>query len=224
MEYAKQNDGETYTGIPWKFHNFGPWSNIGFLRINPALQAIGARQINIPSKHENDIVRWSIQNDRLFNKLSDKLPLTIVHSLQRNVHRFTGITEDLLHFVYNTRPILQARPGDLLDFSAEARLQAEYDTDKEKNGADKGKKITVRQKKKKRQALEQFRQEFRKRLKEKKKKRKIRPRPPRYDAVFYEGLKTINALAGREIPLTEGIVQFSDDIWKSKARFDPDVS
>jgi len=59
------------------------------------------------------------------------------------------------------------------------------------------------------------------------KKRKVRIRfspPPAYDDIFYEGLKALDLLAGEDLREMEGTVRFSDDIWESKARFDPDVS
>ena len=41
---------------------------------------------------------------------------------------------------------------------------------------------------------------------------------------YPRNLKTLDALAGENIRIREGIVAFADDLWKSKARFDPEVS
>ena len=60
LAYAEQHSGETYTAINWRFHHFGPWSNDAYMRIEPALNQIGAKCKTIQSKYENDFVRWSI--------------------------------------------------------------------------------------------------------------------------------------------------------------------
>lgn len=81
-------------------------------------------------------------------------------------------------------------------------------------------------KKKKKQALEALKKKFREKLENKKNERSeraVRLAPPPYDDIYFEGLKTLDLLAGEEIKTLKGIVHFSDDIWKSKARFDPDV-
>ena len=50
------------------------------------------------------------------------------------------------------------------------------------------------------------------------------PRPPRYDDVFFEGLAQLDAAAGNLPAEGEYLATFSEDIWKSKARHDPDLS
>jgi hypothetical protein len=225
LAYAERHNGKTYTGIQWKFHHFGPWSNEVYQRIEPALQCVRAREKKIPSKYEGDFVRWSLRDDHIFRQLQDELPFGLTHTLQKYVHQFTGMTEDLLHFVYNTRPMLQAKPGDVLDFTLVAPLQEEQTPQTIGEEVIMPKKpLSVRQKKKKQQALEQLRQQFQERLEVKKKKTKVRPRSPRYDNVFYEGVHALDSLVDSDMPSGNGVVQFSEDLWTSKARFDPDVS
>ena len=112
LTYAEQYEGKTYTGIKWRFHHFGPWSYEAYQRIEPALQHIQAISRKIPSEYEDDFVRWSLCDDQIFHQLQNEIPLILQHAIQRCVHKFTSITDDLLHFVYNTLPILQAKPGD----------------------------------------------------------------------------------------------------------------
>lgn len=222
--YAEQHGGKTYTGVKWKFYHFGPWSYDVYQRIEPALQRIQATKKIIPSNYEDDFVRWSSDDDQLFHQLQEDIPLSLRYALQRHVHKFTGITEDLLHFVYNTRPMLQAKPGDLLNFTLVVPIDEAQMEGNLKNMIDTQKNIlSVRQKKKKQQALDQLRQQFKERLEAKKKRKKVCPDPPRYDEVFYEGINALDAVAGIGCPEGAGIVQFSNDIWTSKARFDPDV-
>ncbi len=238
LEHAKHCNGITYTSLPWIFHHFGPWSNEAYLRIEPALQAIKAEK-RIIENHEFDsefildhketgfsgknrfldleFIRWYIINDKLYNRLETQLPLIITTSIQKYVHEFNAITEDLLHFVYKTWPMLRAKPGDMLDFSIPDYIINE---NKEYNIPD---MLSAKQKKKKRNAVEALKKEFRKKLEKKKRKPKLRFNLPLYDDVYYEGLKMLDSLAGEEIKTIKGIARFSDDIWKSKARFDPDV-
>ncbi len=225
LEHAKHRNGETYTNLPWKFHHFGPWSPEAYLRIEPALRAVGADKKAVAlanPKYEGEFVRWHVENDELFARLEKELPLIVAASVQKYVHEFNSITEDLLHFVYKTFPMLVAKPGETLDFSVPDFIRKEN----EKNSGDSKtipEKLTARQQKKKKAALEELKKEFRKRLEEKKRRPKIKLEPPVYDNVYFEGLKTLDSLAGEEIKEIEGIARFSDDIWKSKARFDPDV-
>jgi hypothetical protein len=46
---------------------------------------------------------------------------------------------------------------------------------------------------------------------------------PRYDEIFVQGLEDLDRIAG--LPPEEGTykVIFSDDVWKSKSRFDPEI-
>jgi hypothetical protein len=225
LEHAELHNGITYTALPWKFHHFGPWSVEAYSRIEPALFEVGAEKKVIEStnpEYDNDFIRWLITDDELYNRLEKQLPLIITTSVQKYVHRFNAVTEDLLHFVYKTRPMLRAKPGDLLDFSI-----PDYIKKDDKGYSDViGKfpdELTAKQMKKKKQAIDALKYEFRKKLENRKRKPKLLFSPPPYDDIYVEGLKTLDSLAGEEIKTLKGIVHFTDDIWKSKARFDPDV-
>ncbi|MDM8526416.1 hypothetical protein QUF80_23815 [Desulfococcaceae bacterium HSG8] len=221
LEHAEHYNGITYTSLPWKFHHFGPWCNEACLRIEPALFAIGAEkkviELEKPDYH-GEFVRWFINNDEVYNKLERQLPLVITTSVQKYVHKFNAITEDILHFVYKTWPMLRAKPGDILDFGIPDYIKKNSDVTKSIPD-----NLSVRQKKKKKQAIDALKEKFRKKLEDKKKKPKLRFSPPPYDDIYLEGLKTLDSLAGEQIKTLKGTVSFSDDIWKSEARSDPDV-
>ncbi len=226
LEYARQNGGVTYTGLPWRFHHFGPWCTEAFRRIEPSLQSVGAKKRIIEAHStafDGEFIRWIIVDDDLYEKLERELPLIITTTIQKYVHKFSAITEDLLHYVYNTWPMLKSKPGEMLDFSVPDYIQRQNESvpDIEKRTSD---NLSARQKKKKKQSIEALKEEFKNRLEKKKKAKKHQFTPPPYDDIFFEGLKTLDSLAGDEIKPVEGIVQFSEDIWKSKSRFDPDVS
>ena len=118
LAYSEHRNGEIFTGLNWKFYHFGPWAEKLYQRIEPALLAIGAEKKLYPSKkYEKDCVRWSIQNDELHNELNSKLSIILSGAIQSSVHQFGSDTEGLLHFVYKTAPMLQASPGETLDFT-----------------------------------------------------------------------------------------------------------
>ncbi len=224
LEYAKKQ-GNTYTGIPWTFHHFGPWDYGAFSRIEPALQAIGAQKKTIDplqSTYGKEFTRWLAVNEKLYDMLERDLPIIIRGTIQKYVHKFNAVTEDLLHYVYTTWPILNAKPGELLNFVPPDYMKKIKKQDCEQNNDD-TKALSVRQQKKKKQALQLLRSEFRKKLEAKKQKPKIRFAPPPYDDIYFDGLKVLDSLAGKGIKQTEGVASFSDDIWKSKARFDPEI-
>jgi hypothetical protein len=225
LAYAEDHSGETFTHIPWRFHHFGPWSAEVYERIYPALQEVGAACKSVPSKYEGDFTRWSLVDDELYRRLGGELPSSVVRSVKQYVHKFSGSTEDLLHFVYTTWPMLRSKPEEIIDFtlsvSLAERLNKAIDR-ASKEAAEE--KLSFKQKQRKKLAREQFRAAILQRLDEKAKKKRVRPTPPRHDDVYYEGVRVLESLAGEDIRPEKGIVRFSDDIWKSKARFDPDLS
>lgn len=225
LDYAEHHNGITYTALPWKFHHFGPWSNEAYSRIDPALFEIGAEkkviELETP-EYNGDLIRWLLTDDELYDRLDKQLPFIITTSVQKYVHRFNAITEDLLHFVYRTWPMLRAKPGDCLDFSIPDYLKKENKEYSDIIGNIPN-DLSTKQMKKKKQAIEALKKEFREKLENQKRKSKLLFSPPPYDDIYFEGLKSLDSLAGEEIKELKGIVHFTDDIWKSKARFDPDV-
>lgn len=224
LDHAKHYNGQTYTTLPWKFHHFGPWCNEAYLRIEPALLSICAEKRVIESDkadYDGKFIRWYIVDDGLYERLERELPLIITNSVQRYVHKFNAETEDLLHFVYKTWPMLRAKPGDFLDFSIPDYIKNEKTEYSADNNSE---KLSARQKKMKKKATNELKQKIREKLKNKKSKPKLLFNPPPYDDIYFEGVKVLDSLAGEEIKTLTGIAGFSDDIWTSKARFDPDVS
>ena len=127
LTYASHHNGETFTGLPWKFHHFGPWSVECFQRIEPALTAIGATQRTIESQKYDDFIRWSVDDDELFDRLGDKMDLTVMGAVQKYMRMFGTDTYSLLDFVYKTKPMLSATPGDLLDFKVAVSVKKTFE-------------------------------------------------------------------------------------------------
>lgn len=218
--FSQKNDGETYTGIEWQFYNFGPWSAQAYNRIEPALAALGAEKTSFPSKYESDAIRWTLSNIDEY-KLRDmecKLGLGLSQSIKKSVHKFTSNTESLLDYVYKTVPMLKASPGEILDFKA--AYITHHDLAISTNEPISKRKIKLAK-------------ELKARIKEKIQSRSkelevsktilISP-PPIYDEVFFAGQDWLDSLAGAPIEPVSGELIISEEIWKSKARFDDEVS
>ncbi len=55
LAYSERHNGETYTGLNWKFYHFGPWVEELYQKIEPALLAIGAEKKIYPrTKYEKE--------------------------------------------------------------------------------------------------------------------------------------------------------------------------
>jgi len=224
LAYAQQNNGKTFTGIPWKFHKFGPWSNEACEMIKPAALSGGAVEKIISSpKYENDGIRWRLCDDELVDSTAKELPPVLISGVKRAIRNFGSDTPGLLHYVYTTKPMLSAAPGELLDFNCVviASLPAEPRMEENKNA-----QLTKKQEKRQREKMQQLKAKIQEKLKASRTSRKlVAPQPaPRYDEIFYEGQKALDHLAGTPIAAEEALAYFSDDIWKSQSRYDPEIS
>lgn len=224
LTHAERNNGETYTGVGWRFYKFGPWSRTVNERIEPALSAIGATKKSFPSKFDDkdDWVRWCATNDFLLDELDEILPLEITSELSRDVHKFGHDTPSLLNHVYRTSPILLAAPDENLDFIHLKKKNEKTSTPPSL----KQDKLTAAKKKELKKRILKLREKNAKRRSDKPRKRKIvNPvKSARYDDIYFEGLKWLDRLAGPQISQGEYEAVFSDSVWKSSTRRGADVS
>ena len=223
LAYAEANRGKTFTGIDWQFYKFGPWSQTVNARIEPALTALGANKKTFPSNFEDkdDWVRWQITDDFLLQEIEKKLPLAIITCLKRDIHRFGQDTPSLLSHVYRTSPMLSAAPNENLDFTHLNQTSKNID----RPSPLKRENLTARKKKKFKKGILKLREKNAKRQSTKRRKTKlVNPvTSPRYDDVYYDGLKWLDSLAGP--PIAEGKKEaiFSNSVWKSSTRKGKDV-
>ena len=68
------------------------------------------------SKAEEDLIRYSLVDESLFNQLEPELPFILAVTLKGLIHMFGDDTTSLLHHVYRTPPMLGAAPGEPLSF------------------------------------------------------------------------------------------------------------
>ena len=215
MEYAKFNEGQTYTGLDWKFHHFGPWSVAAFQQIEDAMQLIGAEKRTFHSNYgSEDCVRWKISSDeKTFNQLGKGLPMAVRHAVPNYVGKYRDDTTSLLHFVYATRPMLRAAPGEYLDF----QVMPEPAKEKREEFTPYLARISNKKRKKLKAGMNELRERFQQKLAEQKETFSATDNG-KADAVFEAGVKWLDGLSGEPFPEDETTVHFSDDVWKSEFR------
>lgn len=210
-----KSEGKSFTEASWRFHHFGPWSAEVHNRIRPAIQAVQGIERRFASQYrEEDAFRWRLPGSQLAEKLEARLPWHVARAVRHAVQKHHNDTTSLLHDVYQTVPMLKAAPGELLDLGHSPTETASEE------GAELVPLPTLSKTKvKKLQALVQ------ERLKEKRQSRAlVAPEPaPRYDEVFARGQEWLDHQAGEPVTAQRGKIRFSDDVWKSPGRRDPEI-
>lgn len=120
LYHARFSKGETLTGWPWAFVYFGPWCK----EVNEAIEKSAKKGLifaqEYPSKYDDD------KDYRLFStestdeepKIIDALPTYVWSKLQWAIQKWADDWHGLLDYVYfETEPMIEAKPGALLDFS-----------------------------------------------------------------------------------------------------------
>ena len=208
--FAEKNEGQTYTGVPWRFYHYGPWAEIVWERLEPAAYVIGVIPWVVESTYyENDIKRFRADQDVKAETFEASLPIDLALRLRNAIKEYRYFTPDLLHSVYATKPMLNAAPGDPLDFSSvvpEELPPIEPDQ----------KELTKSQ----RERLAGLRQHLAaKKSKPKSKRRVPPPTSPNYDEAFYEALGVTEDAEGLPSD-SKGELTFSPEVWNSRARRD----
>ena len=221
LAYASRHDGGTYSGVAWRFYHFGPWNEEAFEEVHPALLAISASESRHASRYENDFVRYGLteyEATKIARKSEHELPFVVSNAISQAVHEHGSDTADLLRHVYLTRPMLAARPGDLLDFRTAIRLAPETPTQS------RSARLNAKEKRRRTAIIDSARAEIGKRLAGSRLKR-VEPRPaPRYDAVFREGTAQLDGMAGVPHSPRTGKIAFDESVWhSSQRRDDPDL-
>lgn len=215
LAYAS-SEGESFTGTQWRFHKFGPWAVEAFQRIQPAAQAVHAAERRFVSSTKEEGIRWRVTNSCLAEELESRLPWPVAREVRRTVRQFGNDTTELLHFVYRTPPMLKAAPGEALELTADA---PGVGTPVVESGGDPLPELSKTKVKK-------LQERVRQRMEAKRLSGKLTPPDPapRYDEVFANGQDWLDGLAGEPVKAEKGQVHFSDEVWKSPGRRDPEIS
>jgi hypothetical protein len=210
VEYARFNRGETFTGIEWTFHNFGPWSIAANALIAASLCVNGIRATRRPSDYgKDDWVRWEMDASKA-QEFDAGLPLDIRGTLDKYVRQFGSDTYSLLHYVYTTYPILRAAPGETLDFGPPA---TETPARNERFVP-----LMDRLPRQKKTELSAKMSELRTRFQARHANVRRAVVRERHDADFSEAAAWVNSLSGPAFPDGESQVEFDAAVWKSEAR------
>lgn len=214
LAYAERHEGETFTGAPWIFYHYGPWTQDVNARIEPALCAIGAlKRVFDSSKYDSDVTRWTKSDDMLHDQVEDALPTEVSNAVRRAVRKFGTDTNELLRVVYTTPPMLRAKPRERLVFEGVQRPTSVAEPTQE---------LTRKQEKRRQERLAKARELVAARLKAKRDARcgRAAAAPPRYDAVFFDGLDWLDQQAGTAPSEGRKELSLDDSVWTSVTRGD----
>ncbi len=120
LYHARYSKGKTLTGWPWAFVYFGPWCK----EVNEAIEATAKNGLILaqeyPSKYddEKDYRLFWVEDTDQEPAITDALPTYVWSRLQWAMQKWADDSHGLLDYVYfETEPMIEARPGTLLDFS-----------------------------------------------------------------------------------------------------------
>lgn len=210
LEYAALNHGETYTGIDWRFLNFGPWSSEAATTIDDVISHEPGIQSHVfkPSGAQQERECYSYSDAPTLASVELDLPSAITLKLRSHIHRNKNNLNTLLQDVYNTQPMLCGKPGNTLDFHVVAQEnKATYQTAPLSTEAP-DKKIS---KKKLAAARKKVADLFEQR---KSRKKEI----PVYDQVYHDGMKWLDSLQAEGVSPGEIQIQIPDEFWDSSFR------
>lgn len=223
--YAKVNKGETYTGIEWRFHKFGPWSYdlydviISEGKPDAILDTPAIYKMKGVSDFDKDYRRWSLSDETLRKKLESEIDSVFVSAaLKRWLRQYGNDTYGLLQEIYSTMPMLKAAPGEILDFTP---IETEA-VRSEKSEPEKPKELSKTQMKLAEERHTQLKEKFKTKLAAKltRKNDRVQITPPRYDDVYEEGVSQLDDFETPPIDEIEGTLEISNEVWKSPSRTD----
>ena len=217
-DVAHAEGSVTFTGLPWRFHHFGPWATEAREQVEPAMALPSIQHRPLPGRERDDGSRWSARDSELAGCLEEKLPAGVIHAVRTAVREFANDTSALLHRVYRTPPMLRAAPGESLDFSTGAETSEVPVTEPQPS-------LSESEQMRRKAAHDALRDRFQEALAKRRRERAARkkPRPPRYDEIFARGQEWLDSLAGPPIKPLEGELVVSEEIWKSPTRSEPTI-
>jgi len=219
LAFAEENEGDTFSGSPWRFHKFGPWAQELHAQIQSAATRIGAHERHFASQYQEDNTRWRHPGLDLAD-LERRLPRPVASAIRCNVARYANDTVSLLHFVYRTPPMLAAAPGESLRFDHLAEEELPRLPPPTTTGSKPLPAISKTKIKKLKARIEQIYEE----RKAREQRDFVVPNPPPiYDDVYFQGVEWLDQLAGSPIEETRGKLTFDDSVWKSPGRRDPEL-
>jgi hypothetical protein len=122
LTWARENKGEPLTGWPWKFVYYGPFCIESLDAIEKAYYSGFIKKDTYPSKFvdEDYNLYWCSEKP----DISESMPSFLKSPLDDAISKWGDDTYGLLDYVYfDTEPMLDAKKGDLLDFSKARKFE-----------------------------------------------------------------------------------------------------
>lgn len=119
LYHARYTKGKTLTGWPWAFVYFGPWCKQVNEAIDNAAKNGHILAQEYPSKYDDakDYRLLWVEDTEEEPKIIDVLPTYVWSKLQWAIQKWADDWSGLLDYIYfETEPMLEAKPGALLDF------------------------------------------------------------------------------------------------------------
>lgn len=117
--HARWHQGRSFTGLPWAFIYYGPYCRQVMQEIDGAVAEnyISRKTYSSQFLNAKDFALYGCE-DQESESFRRKLPHAVVSELKEAIRRFGDETASLLDYVYfDTEPMMNARKGDILDFS-----------------------------------------------------------------------------------------------------------
>jgi len=120
---ARFSNGEMITKFPWAFVYYGPYCREAMISIDEAtFKGLIACQ-TYESKYASKDFSIYTCHDIGYEELRRSFPMAMISELQYRIKKYGDDTAQLLDYVYfETEPMVNAKKGDLLDFS-KAKVQ-----------------------------------------------------------------------------------------------------
>ncbi len=216
LEYAKHNQGQTYTGIEWTFHHFGPWSAAVHNILTATLLAIGAKLSVFPSQFSDaDVERWALPHDEeAYIRMREALPIEVKGIIDAALQKHGTHTGSLLKDVYATAPMIHAAPEERLDFQHAVKPASAPEP------AEPFVPLLERLTKKQMRQLKEQGEALRARFAARAAGRPVvqpAPMATAPDECFEKGAAWLDSLAGEPFP-EQAELHFDESVWKSAAR------
>jgi len=117
LYHARLKSGETITGFPWAFINYGPYCREVMQAIDDAaLKGFINRKVMESKYNDQNYNLFSCSDDE-YSSIKKDFPLLVIFETQHAIRTYGDDTGQLLDYVYfDTEPMREVRKGDLLDF------------------------------------------------------------------------------------------------------------
>lgn len=225
--HAQRHNGETFTGIPWRFYHFGPYCADVVAELERAVPSCGVVDRSFfGAKSGREVRRWVAERDEAtdeaYSELERVLPTEVAIAIRRTVQSHGGDTYPLLHQVYGTPPMRRSAPGELIDFSAAVREMLEALDGSSPEAPPRvlqqvDPTLSTTQRKKRERAFNDLRQRMKEALSRSDEAGELVYIEPVEDEVYEQGVNWLESQADQIHPVTATFL-VHQSVWHSRTR------